>query len=624
MPREYYFGNRPDQSGSLSRKILMFVYLGVMIAAVVIFASISLYNTQVTSRLSAFQNSIEAHDYVTALDTYRDIQEKILTKDPNDLQGIEREKSVLYEMEQIVFSRCDNILERIRKEKYSPNADDRAFLEQMGELTGARLTVWLNQICEDFLLGKIEKPTITFVLNQVSDYQNVTAAAKPLVNELDLIEQSRGDILDAEDYFASKSYILAAEIYEDMIGRTKGFVNEYAQRRLQNCEKEMYDPIMEECDHLLKTFRYYTAEEILSDMARIFPDDQKVQAKLLEATSNTSLVVEYTGSVEVVCVKPLIIDPGQAFSGDQAIKADSIKLTSGEFQRILEQLYEKDYILVDVRSMTDRTNLFSVEQQTLQLPEGKKPVVIILEDVNYSAYLKGMGACSRLVLDENRNVAGEYQNASGQTVVSRDAEAIGILDSFVEMHPDFSFDGAKGIVSFSGYETIMGYVTDKDQLDDRNAALTANGFAQVNLSSEEIQQNREMVSTIIDVLEDTGWIFASSTYGFINANNCEMDVIQNDTEKWMTQIGSLLGDVEILVYPNGDFIKGSDPRCVYLKESGFRIFFGMGPSAYYTFGSNYLYLDRIMLNGETIRKNDFSRLFSLSYVYDPQRPVGIP
>ena len=133
-----------------------------------------------------------------------------------------------------------------------------------------------------------------------------------------------------------------------------------------------------------------------------------------------------------------------------------------------------------------------------------------------------------------------------------------------------------------------------------------------------------MVSTIIDVLEDTGWIFASSTYGFINANNCEMDVIQNDTEKWMTQIGSLLGDVEILVYPNGDFIKGSDPRCVYLKESGFRIFFGMGPSAYYTFGSNYLYLDRIMLNGETIRKNDFSRLFSLSYVYDPQRPVGIP
>ena len=460
----------------------MFVYLGVMIAAVVIFASISLYNTQVTSRLSAFQNSIEAHDYVTALDTYRDIQEKILTKDPNDLQGIEREKSVLYEMEQIVFSRCDNILERIRKEKYSPNADDRAFLEQMGELTGARLTVWLNQICEDFLLGKIEKPTITFVLNQVSDYQNVTAAAKPLVNELDLIEQSRGDILDAEDYFASKSYILAAEIYEDMIGRTKGFVNEYAQRRLQNCEKEMYDPIMEECDHLLKTFRYYTAEEILSDMARIFPDDQKVQAKLLEATSNTSLVVEYTGSVEVVCVKPLIIDPGQAFSGDQAIKADSIKLTSGEFQRILEQLYEKDYILVDVRSMTDRTNLFSVEQQTLQLPEGKKPVVIILEDVNYSAYLKGMGACSRLVLDENRNVAGEYQNASGQTVVSRDAEAIGILDSFVEMHPDFSFDGAKGIVSFSGYETIMGYVTDKDQLDDRNAALTANGFAQVNLS----------------------------------------------------------------------------------------------------------------------------------------------
>lgn len=624
MPREYYFGNRPDQSGSLSRKILMFVYLGAMIAAVIIFAWISLYNNQVASRLSTFQSAIDAAEYESALETYRDIQAEILTKDPNDLQGLEREKTVLQEMEQIVFSRCDGILNRIRQEKYSPNADDRAFLEQMGELTGARLTVWLNQICEEFLLGTIEKPTITFVLNQVSDYQNVAAAAKPLVNELDLIEKSRGDILDAEDYFESKSYILAAEIYEDLISRTKGFVNEYARRRLQSCEKEMYEPIMEECDHLLKTFRYYTAEEILSDMARIFPDDQKVQAKLLEATSNTSLVVEYKGSVEVLCVKPLIVDPVQAFSGDQAIKADSIKLTAGEFQKILEQLYEKDFILVDVRSMTDRTNLFSVEQQSLRLPEGKKPVVIVLEDVNYSAYLKGMGTCSRLVIDENGNVAGEYQNASGQTIVSRGAEAIGILDSFVELHPDFSFDGAKGIISFSGYETTMGYITDKDQIDDRNTALAANGFAQVSLSTEEIRQNQETVSMIVDVLEDTGWIFGSSTYGFINANSCEMDVIQTDTEKWMSQIGTLLGDVEILVYPNGDFIKGSDPRCVYLKESGFRIFFGVGPSPYYTFGSNYLYLDRIMLNGATLRNTDLSRLFSLSYVYESQRPVELP
>ena len=623
MPKEYYFGNRPDRSGSLSRKILMFVYLGAMMAAVIVFASISLYNSQVTSRLTTFQNAIEVSDYDVALETYRDIQAEILQKDPNDLQGLEREQAVLFEMEQIVFARCDEILNRIRQERYAPNADDQAFLEQMAELTGARLTTWLNQACEDFLLGKIEKPTITFVLEQVSGFSNVSAAAKPLINELDHIEQARGDVLEAEDYFLSKSYILAAELYEDLISRTKGFVNEYAQRRLQSCEKEMYEPIMEECDHLLKTFRYYTAEEILSDMARIFPDDQKVQAKLLEATSNTSLVVEYSGNVEVLCVKPLIADASQAFSGEKATQADSLMLTTGEFQRILEQLYEKNYILVDVRSMTDRTNLFSVEQEALRLPEGKKPVVLILEDVNYSAYQKGMGTCNRLMLDENGNVAGEYLNANGQTVLSRGAEAIGILDSFVELHPDFSFDGAKGIVSFSGYETTMGYVTNQDQLDDRNAALAANGFAQVSLSADEIRQNQESVSTIIDVMRDTGWVFASSTYGFINANSCEMEVIQKDTEKWLSQIGSLLGDVEILVYPNGDFIKGSDPRCVYLKESGFRIFFGVGPSAYYAYGSNYLYLDRAMFNGDTLRNIDYSRLFSLSYVYDSQRPVPI-
>lgn len=623
MPREYYFGSRPDQSESLTRKILMFVYLGALIAAVIVFVWIHMYNERISSVFPSFQHSIETKDYEGALEIYRNVQAEILQKDPSEVRDDAREQAVLKEMEAIVFSRCDEILNSIREDRYTPNTDERAFLENMGELTGARLTSWLNLACEDFMLGKLEKPTLMFVFDQVSDFTNISAASKPLIDEIDSIELSRGDVLQAEEFFQSKSYILAVEKYEDIINRTSGFVNEYAQRRIQTCEKDMYDPIMEECDHLLKTFRFYTAEEILSDMARIFPDDQKVQAKLLEATSNTSLVVEYSGNVEVLCVKPLIADTGLAFSGEQSSSADMLKLTTGEFARVLEQLYANDYILIDVRSMIDQTNLATVEKQDLKLPEGKKPVVIILEDVNYSAYQSGMGACNRIVLNENGQVSGEYVNVNGQTVVSRDAEAIGILDMFVEQHPDFSFDGAKGIISFSGYETMMGYITNTDQIDDRNTALSAKNLPTVNPTEDEIAQNRQTVSSIVAVLNDTGWVFASSTYGFINANGSDIETIQNDTQKWLEQIGSILGNVEILVYPNGDFIKGSDPRCVFLKDSGFRIFFGVGPSAYYTFGDRYLYLDRAMLNGDTLRSIDYSRLFSAVDIYDTARPSVI-
>jgi len=622
MSGEYYLGDRPDQSGSLFRKTLIGICLAALLGAAVVFSVLYNYNSELSSVLPAFEKSLDNHEYGKALTMYRDIQSEVLREDPEEEASDSQERIVMQDMENVVYSRVDAIENSIRFERYAPGADDRSFLEQMGELTGARLTLWLQTLCGEYLLGTIEKPTLEYVFEQIGSYSNVTAAAEPLLKEIDTIEKWKGDVQTAEQYFVSESYVLAVEKFEEIISQTTGFVSEYAKARLQECEKVMYDPIMMECDQLLETFKYYTAEDILSDMARIFPDDQKVQAKLLEATSNTSQVVDYVGSIEMLCMKTLIVDSSLAFSSENVGLTDPLLLTTTEFKAILEQLYAKNYILIDVRTMTDQTNLTAVVQQTLRLPEGKKPVVIVFENANYSAYQSGMGICSRLILNDQGQVCGEYKNAAGDTVVSRDAEVIGILDAFVESHPDFSFNGAKGIVSFTGYETVMGYITNNDQVDDRNTALAAVGLAAVSPSGEEIIENQNTVKAIMARLTETGWTLASSTYGFINANSSDIDTITNDTNKWLTQVGTLTGKVEVLIYPNGDFIKGSDPRCVFLKENGFRIFCGVGPTAYYAFGDNYLYLDRAMLNGDTLRNLDYSRLFDVSAVYDPNRTIG--
>jgi len=621
MSGNYYFGDRPDQSGSPVRKILIGISLAVLMCSVVVFGVLYSNSSRLSKVLPAFQKSLESHEYDKALSMYRDIQAKVLNEDPDQTASDSMEKTVMQSMEDSVYARVDALEKSIRMERYVPGADDRAFLEQMGELTGARLTLWLQSLCNEYLLGTIEKPTLEFIFVQIGTYSNVSAAAEPLKVEIDTIEKYRGDVQTAEKFFASKSYISAVEKFEEIIASTSGFVNEYAQSRLQECEKVMYDPIMKDCDQLLATFKYYTAEDILSDMARIFPDDQKVQAKLLEATSNTSQVVDYTGSIEMICVKPLIADTDLAFSSSNVSSTDPLMLTTYEFKAIIEDLYANNYILIDVRTMTDQTNQDAVMQQTLKLPEGKKPIVIVLENVNYSAYQSGKGLCSDLILNDQGQICGEYKNAAGESVVSRDAEAIGILDSYVEAHPDFSFDGAKGIVSFTGYETVMGYITNSDQVDDRNTALTAAGYPTISPSNEDIIKNQNTVISIMMRLKETGWTLASSTYGYINANSSDIETITNDTNKWLTQVGILTGPVEVLIYPNGDFIKGSDPRCVFLKDNGFRIFCGVGPTAYYAFGDNYLYLDRAVMNGDTLRTIDYSRLFNVSSVYDPKRTI---
>ncbi|MBN1891278.1 MAG: CHAD domain-containing protein [Clostridiales bacterium] len=619
MTAGYGIDKKIEKPLSNGKKTIIFACLAVLVFYVVMMGWIYNNNTRLSDVLPAFQEALDSRDYGRALGMYRDIHARIVRVSPDDPDSVEKERQILVEMESIVDERVRIIEERIRYQRYTPGVDDRAFLEQMKEMTGASMTLWLSDLAEEFLLGTIEKPTLQFIFDQIGDYSNVESFATPLRKEIDSIEIARGDVQEAEGFFSRGDYIPAASKYEYILGASEGFVHTYVTERLSELKTVMYEPIMEQCDHHLENYRYYTAEEILSDMARIFPDDQKVAAKLLEATSNTSLVESYFGQIEVICVKPLIADSELAFSISAGSSTESFYLTTKEFDRILASLYERDYVLVDAHSMVDMTNESFLLDKTMWVPKGKKPLIIVIENINYSAYLYGKGFCSKLVFNNQGQVCGEYMSAAGQRVVSRSAEAIGILDAFVEAHPDFSFNGTKGIISISGYETVFGYITNVDQLDDRNNALSAMGLPEENPDEETIEKNRLRVMEIISKLKDTGWMFASSTYGFINADESSMEVIRSDTEKWMNQVSTLTGSVDMLVYPNGNFIKGSDPRCVYLKNLGFRIFFGVGTYPYYTFGDNYLYFDRAMMNGDTLRNNNYSRLFDVSEVYDETR-----
>lgn len=100
-----------------------------------------------------------------------------------------------------------------------------------------------------------------------------------------------------------------------------------------------------------------------------------------------------------------------------------------------------------------------------------------------------------------------------------------------------------------------------------------------------------------------------------------MSEITEDTEKWLNQIGSLLGEVHMVVYPNGEFINGTDERAEYLKNMGFRIFFGIGSQPYYTYGNNYLYYDRAVINFTTLDYTDYEAYFDATVIPDPARPT---
>ncbi len=570
----------------------------------------------------SFEAAIDEGRYDEALEIYRGIQDEVLKASPENQENNAVKIQMLTDMENIVRERVDSLCDRIIASRYVLTASDINFLNSMKELTSSVVSERMYGICEAFLLGNIEKPVVMYFFEQLSPIGNFAATANPLLRELDFIETATGDVQTAESAFNEGDYVSAVKKYTQVDQSYDGFVGDYCDKRVTTIKALMYEPMMAEGEHMLQTSKFYSAEQLFSDLAVIFPEDEMIKSNLLTATSYTSEVREYRGQIEVICVRSLIADTDIAFSSRIHAGDTGLYLTTYEFEKILENLYERDYVLVDPENLIDMSDPTFLLERNLKVPKGKKPLIVVIENLQYSASAYNVGTCRRLVLNDESQVCGEYVNSAGETVVSRTAEAIGILDTFVEKHPEFTYDGAKGIVSVSGYEACFGYVVSRDEVDDRNAALSAANMPQINPTAEEIQYNRDRVTEIANVLSDNGWKFANCTYSYIqDCTNTEKPVLIEDTEKWLEQIGSLFGEVHMLVYPNGNYIPGKDDRAVYFKNHGFRIFFGGGASPYYTYGDNYLYLDRAMMSYVTLNRKVYEELFDYKQIIDPARPV---
>jgi len=566
-----------------------------------------------------FSQAIERGDYQEALQMYRVIHDRVVAADASESDKYEQDREVMAQMEELVDSKLRTIENLMRTERYELSSEDILFMNEMEELTSSQISGWLSDLCEEFLLGTIEKPDVIFIFDQMSDIGNISASATPLLKEIETIEMARGDVQTAESEYNQGNYIQAVQIYQDVTENYEGFVYDFSVSRVTDIKDVMYEPMLEEGEHMLQRFMFYSAETLLSDMAVIFPDDERINADLIEATSHTQPCEVYRGSVEVLCVRQLVADTTRIYADNYVGSDKGLYLTTSEFSNMLQELYENDYVLVDAETLADLSSDTFIIEQDLVVPVGKKPLILVIENLDYSAYTYNKGLCSRLVLNEQGQVCGEYEDVNGDTFIDRGAEAIGILDAFVEQHNDFSYNGAKGVISICGYESCFGYVVSEDEEDDRNTALGAMGRHSVDFSDTDIENNRAVVSEIMDVLEDTGWKIASSTYGNINAYDADMDEIVSDTEKWMDQIGSLTDGVHMIVYPGGNYIYGTDPKAEYLKENGFRIFFGIGSNPYYIYGSNYLYYDRAIISPDSLMNIDYSRLFDADDILDPER-----
>ena len=344
-------------------------------------------------------------------------------------------------------------------------------------------------------------------------------------------------------------------------------------------------------------------------------------------------LVEYPlEQVTHVFFHTLIKDTSKAFDGDSDEAGyNQMMTTIDEFNRIIQILYDKGYVLVSPHDMATVNEDGTMSRGKILLPEGKTPFVLSQDDVSYYHYMDGDGFASRLVLDENGQVKAEYIEDDG-TVSVGNYDMVPILDEFISQHPDFSYRGRKGVLAMTGYNGVLGYRTDIAYKTGENLQDNQREFLE---SHPDFDYEAEVVEAtkVAEAMKATGWEFASHTWGHMNATDRSAEDLQTDNEKWEAYVAPILGKTDMIIFAFGADIGGwegysmDNPKFAYYKSRGYNYYCNVDSSQYFVqITDEYFRQGRRNLDGYRMYYNPdlLSDLFDVSEVWDSTRPTPVP
>lgn len=388
--------------------------------------------------------------------------------------------------------------------------------------------------------------------------------------------------------------------------------------------------LLTQADRLAAGYDYDAAIALLQSAAEFSGRLEVAQAIQTYEAAKTTLVEYDIRKVTHVFFHSLVMDNAKAFDGDSDAQGyNEVMTTRSEFLKILQEMYNRGYVLVRLHDMaheeTDENGNVKMVKGKILLPEGKKAFVMSQDDVCYYPYMDDDGFARRVIIGEDGKPVCEMVMDDGTVAVGA-YDLIPLLEEFIQEHPDFSYRGARAVIAFTGYEGILGY-------------RTAASYRDTNPNYEADCQQAALVA---QCLRDNGWELASHSWGHRQLGQIDEEHFQNDTNKWEAEVESLIGPTDIILYPFGDDIGDwypyttENPRFTYLYNVGFRYFCNVDSAQYWVqLGDTFLRQGRRNLDGYRMwqdiaagqegRTEDrkLDDLFRAEDVFDPDRPTPV-
>ena len=238
-----------------------------------------------------------------------------------------------------------------------------------------------------------------------------------------------------------------------------------------------------------------------------------------------------------------------------------------------------------------------MSRSSIRLPEGKKPIILTQEGVNYYSHMESCGGFADCLTVGSDGELTCLMTIDG-TVTEGSFDLVPILNAFLAEHPDFSYEGARATIAVCGYEGLFGM--------DLGQA--------------------EQIKAVADKLRKQGYDIACYTYADMSYASYGVVGLQEDLDKWFAEITPLLGETDIMVYPTGGDIAGhenySGSRYDALHGYGFRYFIGTGSGENWGMTTGqYARQQRTVVTAENLASNPewYAGMFDAATVLSAER-----
>ncbi|HHU53271.1 MAG TPA: hypothetical protein GXZ43_04245 [Clostridiaceae bacterium] len=586
------------------RKTGKYILLAIVLLAIVISLFIIVrYNKQLEYE-NSFESYLDQGKYQEALELYREVQNSA-TSNNITAEEKERYRNLQASYEKIVESKVNQIFERLKLGD-SLSSDDSRFISSLEEITAAVVSPILNRETEAWLDQKIDYDHWKHTLKSFQNFPNLKVNVDNLLNQEENLKLAAQEFAAATDISNINDWNLAWKKWQEIannpdLGR---FAQDYAGYRLKIFQEEIYRDLIEIADRHISGERYYSAKQILDRLFDAFPDQPEIIDKLQICNDKLqNRIVVWEKNVEHIAVRPLTLDTERAKLGPYKTFAETGLLTPKEFENLLNELYLHDYVLITGETYMN----YPENYPQVLIPAGKKPLVLIFDQYQYSTQYRESGSAEQLAYDSETNKFVSRLSADKPETEVENQDCISILENFIAEHSDFSFNGAKARIALTVNENILGYTINEEQTQNiiqKKAELGLEDYILTDKTDEEKNKFYQLQSNdleiVISALKEHGFTFCNGTYSGDDLGFLSLADLEQNIEQWNATTKHYLGEVPCLVFPGGSHVYNDEEKFQYLLNSGYCTFYGEGPNTYNFYGNAYIHFDFTSINGFTL------------------------